>query len=138
MIFRLVCWTLLLKFWWLLKEPFGFSSEGNLLLASLFGFLWKKNSLYVGENTSLSNSDPTKEFVQLFVIPDGELKMSWDNSGLLVVPCSVAGKLKDLSGQVLENGCHVNWSARTDSLRVVSFTQKTVYSANWKLKSSSR
>ncbi|PFX18835.1 Histone H2B 5 [Stylophora pistillata] len=96
--------------------------EDNSLFASLFGFLGKKNSLDVGENSSLSNGDPTKELVQLFVISDGELKMPWDNSCLLVISCSVTSKLKDLSGQVLENRCHVNRSARTDSLRVVPIT----------------
>ena len=59
----------------------------------------------VGEDTSLCDSDTTEEFVELLVIADGELNVTWDDAGLLVVASCVAGKLEDLGSEVLEDGC---------------------------------
>ena len=52
-----------------------------------------------------------QELVQFFVVSDGELKMSWDDSCLLVVSGSVTSQLQDFSGQVLEDGSQVDWSS---------------------------
>ena len=59
-------------------------------LSLLFGLLGEKDSLDVGEDTSLSNGDSGQEFVQLFVITDGQLQVTGDDPGLLVVTGSVA------------------------------------------------
>ena len=65
------------------------------------GLLWEKDSLDVWKDTTLSNGNFSKKFVQFFVISDGELKMSWNNSGLLVI--TVASEFKNFSGQVLHD-----------------------------------
>jgi hypothetical protein len=46
----------------------------------------------------------TEELVELLVVSDGELKVSRDDSRLLVVPGRVPGELKDLSGEVWKEG----------------------------------
>lgn len=51
----------------------------------------------VREDAALCNSDMTKEFVQFFIVTDGELKMAGNDTGLLVVTCSVTSQLKNLS-----------------------------------------
>jgi len=43
----------------------------------------------VGENTTLGDSDVTEELVQFFIVADGELEMSWNDTGLLVIAGSV-------------------------------------------------
>ena len=61
--------------------------EENLLLLGLLG---EKDGLDVGEDTTLGDGDTREKLVQLLVITDGELEMSGDDSGLLVVTGSVA------------------------------------------------
>ena len=74
--------------WWKASEV------SDLLLLGLLG---EEHSLDVGEDTTLGNGNTGEEFVQFLVIADGELEVTGDDSGLLVVTGSVACKLEDLS-----------------------------------------
>jgi hypothetical protein len=65
----------------------------------------------VGEDTTLGDGDVAQELVQLLVIADGELKVTRDNTCLLVVASGVASQLEDLSSQVLKDSCEVDGSA---------------------------
>lgn len=47
----------------------------------------------VGQDTTLGDGDVTKELVQLLIVPDSELKMARNDTGLLVVTGSVASQL---------------------------------------------
>ena len=105
----------------------------NLLLFRLLG---EKDSLDVGKDTTLSDGDSREELVQFLVITDGELEMSWDDSGLLVVTGGVTSQLEDLSSEVLEDGSQVDRSTSTDSLGVVSLVKESVNTTNRELKSS--
>ena len=51
----------------------------------------------VGEDTTLGDGDVAKELVQLLIVTDSELKMTRDDTGLLVVASGVTGQLKNLS-----------------------------------------
>ena len=64
----------------------------------------------VWQDTTLCNGDVSKKLVQLLVVADGELEMTGNDAGLLVIACGVAGQLEDLSSQVLKNGCKVDGS----------------------------
>ena len=55
----------------------------------------------VWQDTTLGDCDVTQQLVQLLIVSDGELEMTWDDTGLLVVTSSVASKLKDFSCEVL-------------------------------------
>ena len=72
--------------------------EEYSLLGGLGGFLWQKNSLDVGEDTTLGDGHTGEEFVQFLVVPDGQLQVSWDDSALLVVSGCVACQFQNLSG----------------------------------------
>jgi hypothetical protein len=65
----------------------------------------------VGQNTTLRDCDMSEKLVQFLIIADGELKMSGDDTGLLVVTGSVSGQLEDFSREILEHGCEVYGSA---------------------------
>ena len=91
----------------------------------------------VGENTTGSNGNITKELVQLFVVSDGELNVARDNSRTLVVARSVTSKFEDFSAQVLEDGSEVDWSTSANSSSVSSDTELSVDSSNRELESSS-
>lgn len=71
----------------------------------------------VGKNTALSNSDMAQQFVQLFVIADGELQMAGDDTGLLVVTCGIASQLENFRSQIFEDSGQVyrgTYSERSD------------------------
>ena len=102
----------------------------------LLGLLGEEHCLDVGEDTTLGNGDTGEELVQLFVIADGELEMTGDDSGFLVVTGSVTSEFKNLSSEVLHNGSQVDWCTSTDTFGIVSFTEKTVDTSNGELKSS--
>ena len=107
----------------------------SLLL--LGGLLGEKNSLDVGEDTTLSDGDAAEELAELFIVSDSELKMSGNDSRLLVVSGSVASELDDLSGQILEDGGHVDGSTSTDSVGPVASSKHSVDSADGELETSS-
>jgi hypothetical protein len=44
----------------------------------------------------------------LFVVPDGELEMTGNDTLLLVIASGVTSKFKDLSSQVFENRGQIN------------------------------
>jgi hypothetical protein len=80
----------------------------------------------VGQNTTLGDGDVAQELVQLLIVADGELEMTGDDTGLLVVAGSVASKLEDLGSQVLENGSQVDGGTSTDALGVVALAEQAV------------
>jgi hypothetical protein len=45
----------------------------------------------------------TEQLVQLLVISNGELEMTWDDTSLLVVACSIASQLEDFSSEILKD-----------------------------------
>lgn len=80
----------------------------------------------VGENTTLSDGDVTQKLVQLLIVSDGKLKMTGDDTGLLVVASSVTSQLEDFGSEVLEDGSEVDGSTGTDTLSVVALSEETV------------
>merc|ERR1711944_199558 len=121
---RAVCFL-----WW------DWLQKDNLSL--LFGLLGEKYSRDVGEDTSLSDGDSSQELVQLFVITDGQLQMTGDDPGLLVVTSGVTGQLKNLSGQVFHDGSQVDGGTSTNTLSIVSLAEKTMDTTDGELKASS-
>lgn len=86
-----------------LVYPLSKRSDLNLLgsFGTLLGGLgWEQLGEDVWQDTTLGDDDGTEEFVELFVVSDGELQVSWDDTGLLVVSGSVTGELKDLGSEV--------------------------------------
>ena len=100
------------------------------MCAGLFG---QEDSLDVWQHTTLGDSDASEQLVQLFIVPDGQLQMARVDPLLLVVTSCVAGKLKNLSSEVLHYSSKVDGSTSTDSLGVVATAKETVNTANWKL-----
>ena len=95
--------------------------------------------------------------MQLLIVPDGQLKVPWNDTLLLVITSSIASQLKDLSSQVLQDGSEVNctrnqvsqrssmdiqlshtWSASTNTLSVVSLLQQTMDTTNRELEAGLR
>ena len=64
----------------------------------------------VWKNTTLGDSDVTQKLVQLLIVTDGELEVTRDDTGLLVVTGSVACQFKDFGSEVFKDGSEVNRS----------------------------
>ena len=90
----------------------------------------------VGENTTLGDGDVAEELVQLLIVADGELEVTGDDTGLLVVASGVASKLEDFGSQVLKDGSEVDGSTGTDTLSVVALAEETVDTTNGECETS--
>lgn len=122
---------------WPLERPLSYVrllNNGSLLLGGT-GLLWQKNSLDVGEDTTLGDGDSGQELVQLFVVTDGQLQMSWDDPGLLVVAGSVSCQFEDLCCKILHDGCQINWCPCSDTITIVALSQETMDTTDWELES---
>ena len=115
---------------------FGASCLGLAAGSLGLGLLGQKHSLDVGQHTTLGDGDAGQKLVQLLVVADGQLKVTGDDPGLLVVTGSVACKLKNFGGQVLEDGGQVHGGTSTNTLSVVAFAKETVDTSDGELKSS--
>ena len=115
---------------WVICLPCGRERKRYLLLLSLLG---EEDGLDVGEDTTLSDGDTREKLVQLLVITDGELKMTGDDSRLLVVPGGVTGQLEDLSGEVLKDSSQVDGGTSSNTFGIVSFAEKAMDSTDGEL-----
>lgn len=106
------------------------------LLAGLLGLLGQKYGLDVGQYTTLGDGHSRQKFVQLLVITDGQLKMSWDDPGLLVVTGSISCQLKDLSSEVFHDSSQVDWGTSSNPLSIVSLAEMTVDTSHRELQTS--
>lgn len=84
----------------------------------------------VGQHTTLGDGDVTQQLVQLLVVPDGELQVAGDDTGLLVVTSSVASQLKNFGSEVLEDSGQVDRGTGTNTLGVVTLAEQTVDTTN--------
>ena len=90
----------------------------------------------VGKNSTLGDGDSTQKLVELLIVPDGQLKVTRDDPGFLVVPGSVPGKLKDLGRKILHDGSEVDRSATSNPSAVVSLAEVTMDPSNRELQAS--
>lgn len=118
------------------KSRFTRRAESSHLLGRLLGLLGEKDSLDVRQDTSLGNGHAREQFVQLLVVADGELQVTWDNPAFLVVTGSVSCQFQDLSGQVFHDGGKVHWGSSTNALGIVAFPQVTMDTSHWELQTS--
>lgn len=51
----------------------------------------------VGKHAALGDGDMAEKLVQFLVIANGELEMTGDDTGLLVITCGISSQLEDLS-----------------------------------------
>ena len=87
----------------------------------------------VRDHTTAGNSG-LDQGVELLIAADGELEVTWGHSLHLEVLAGVAGKLKNLSGEVLEDGSSVDSGSGTNTaVSAHSALQKSVDSSDREL-----
>ena len=69
----------------------------------LLGLLGQKYGLNVWQYTTLGNGNTREEFVKFLIVTDGQLQMSWDDSGLLVISCSISSEFENFSCEILHD-----------------------------------
>ena len=62
--------------------------------------------------------------------------VSWNDSGLLVVLGGISSELENLSGEVFEDGGHVDWGTGSNSGGSSRVSEVSGNSSDWELKSS--
>ena len=108
-------------------------SLGSSVTLDLSG---KEEGVDVGEDTTGGNGSVGHELVEFLVVSDGELNVSGDNSGLLVVLGSVSSELEDLSSEVLKDGSEIDGGTSTNSLGESALLEESGNSANGELETS--
>jgi hypothetical protein len=78
----------------------------------------------------LGDCDVAEKLVQFLIVADGQLEMTRDDTGLLVIASGIAGKFEDFGGEIFKDGGEVDWSTSTDTLGVVALPQETVDTAD--------
>ena len=84
----------------------------------------------------MGDGDASQKPVELLVVSDGQLKVTRDDPGLLVVPGSVAGELEDFGSEVLHDGGEVDRGSSSNEFGVATFAEKTVNPSHRELKTS--
>ena len=83
--------------------------NGDEVVGLVVGLLGEQGLVDVGNDAATSDGSLDQD-VQLLIAADGELEMPWLDGPLPQIPRSVSGQLKDLGGQVLKDGSHVDSS----------------------------
>jgi hypothetical protein len=78
--------------------------------------LREQDGVDVGQDAAGRDGHAAEELVELLVVADGQLHVPGDDAGLLVVAGGVAGELKDLGTEVLEDRGQVDRSAGSNAL----------------------
>ena len=92
-------------------------------LCLLLGLLGQEHAVDVGQDTAGSDGDAAEELAQLLIIADGQLDVAGHDAVLLVVAGRVAGELKHLGSEVLEDGGQVDRGAGADALGILSLLE---------------
>lgn len=72
------------------------TAERRLLAAADLGrgsLLWQQNSLDVRQDASLRYRHSAQQLVQLLIVADSQLEVTWDDPRLLVVTSGVTSEL---------------------------------------------
>ena len=103
-------------------------------LSGGLALLGEEHSVDVGQHTAGSDGHSSEQLVELLVVADGKLDVTWDDTTLLVVAGSVASKLEDLGGKVLQDGSEVHGGTGADTGSVAASAEVTVDATHRELK----
>ena len=79
------------------------------------GLLGEEHGVDVGEDTTGGDGDGAQQLGELLIVADGQLDVAGHDAGLLVVAGGVAGELKNLGGEVLEDRGEVHGGTGADA-----------------------
>ena len=86
--------------------------------------LGEEEFVEIRRDTTSRDSDLTDELVQLFIVFNGELDVTGNDTGLLVFASAIAGQLEQLGDEVLDDCRSEDGCANTEAGGVTSLAQK--------------
>ena len=92
----------------------------------------------VGKHATTSDRHLIQELVELLVIPDRQLDVPGDDTGLLVVASSIASQLKHFSCEILKHSRQINRCTSTDTITELAFLHEAGDTTHRELKSCLR
>jgi len=100
-------------------------------LSALGSLLGQQVLMDVGKYTTLRDGDVTQKLVQLLVVTDCELKVTRNDTSLLVITGGITSQLENFSSEVLKHGSEVDGSTGTNTLSIVALAEQSVNTTNW-------
>ena len=99
--------------------------------AHLLGLLaLEKSGVDVGDNTARRDGRLAHVLVELFIVAHSQADVAGHDAVLFVVLGGVTGQLKELSGQVLKDGCHIHGCTTSDTLGEATLAQIAAQASN--------
>ena len=98
----------------------------------------QENSMNVRQDTTLSDRHIGQQLAELFIIADSKLKMTRNDSSLLIVSCSISCQLQNFSTQIFKNSSKINRSSTSNTACITALAQITRDTANRELKTCFR
>uniref|UniRef100_A0A6B2LQA7 Uncharacterized protein n=1 Tax=Arcella intermedia TaxID=1963864 RepID=A0A6B2LQA7_9EUKA len=80
----------------------------------------------VGDHTAVHDVNIAQQFIEFFVITDGQHDVSGDDTHLFVVSACVTGEFEDFGSEVFEDRCKVDGGADSDALSELPFFEVAV------------
>ena len=90
------------------------------------------------DDTSVGDAGVSEELVEFIILSDGVEQVSGNDSGLGRLFGGVSGELQELSGQVFEDGSHIDWGSGADSFGVLVLPEESGNSSDGEGESCSR
>ena len=107
------------------------ANKGEDSRAHLLGLLaLDQSGVHVGHDTASGDGGLAHVLVELLIVSHCHADVAGSDAVLLVVLGGVSSQLKELSGQVLEDGCHVHWGPSANTLGEATFLQVTGKTSN--------
>jgi len=114
-------------------------SREAFLFALFIAFaFWQQNCVDVRQDSTRSDGHTRHHFVELFVISNGQLNVTGNDSRSLVVFGGVSSQFKNFCAEIFEHCSHVDWSSSTNTFGISSLSQKTGNTAHRERETSSR
>lgn len=83
--------------------------------------------------TGTWDDDILEELLELSIGLNGTGDETWSDTTLLVLGDGTASENEDLRNEIIENGSHVDWGRRGDTLGITTLAEATVDTTDWEL-----
>ena len=99
--------------------------------SSFVALLFPESFFDVWSDTTLGELGGSEQLVELLIVADCKLDVSWSDLLLLVLISALTRQIEDLHGEVLKSGCQEDSTAWSNSSGVSALSELSVAAANW-------
>jgi len=91
----------------------------------------------IRQDTGFGDSTELKQFGELLVASNGQLKVTRSDSSLFMITGSVSRQLEDFGGEIFEDGCEVDRGTLIDSIREIGLSESLEDASDGELEAGS-